>query len=289
LNPQPTATPSGTPPPSSLPRPPAVSHLNEQAAPHCAGEVTSNGCVTPPAPPPNPPVAVTIGNPPVTSPPNGSGSGNRNVPTPCQDLTGPSGCQNSGGLTPGLRGGVPPTVQNQIGQTQPSAPAPLRMVVLPPSCTGTCDVFRALGEVLPDFAEKLENLNFDGLPEVEPPVFGGGPNTLHPFLPNRPLAPTTLPVEPMDEINNAIDLANDVKTLADLTNQSNEPEDYAKNCQDGFISAAWKAFTSGEGSYREKAKAAKDSVKQCIHDAIKHIEDTIANGGDDPTASSEDN
>ena len=50
-----------------------------------------------------------------------------------------------------------------------------------------------------------------------------------------------------------------------------------------------KAFTASEGSYVGKAKAAKESVTKCIKAAVKHIKDTIANGGVDPAASSEDN
>jgi hypothetical protein len=74
----------------------------------CNGAVTSNGCEPANTPPPNKPTSVTIGNQPVRSQPvstasNNSTGGDRNVPTPCQDLTGPYGCRPTGGASMPLR------------------------------------------------------------------------------------------------------------------------------------------------------------------------------------------
>ncbi len=74
-------------------------------------------------------------------------------------------------------------------------------------------------------------------------------------------------------------LADKSKALRDFTDENNEPEDYAEKCRDGFLDAAWKAFSAKEGSYGEKAKAARDSLRQCWISTLKHIEDTLANGG----------
>jgi hypothetical protein len=87
-------------------------------------DMTSNGTVVPPAPSPTPPVQVTV--PGMTIPPNnGAGApSNNNIPTPCQDLTGPSGCQNTGGVKvtpPSLP--PAPVVQAPPRTTPPNKPA----------------------------------------------------------------------------------------------------------------------------------------------------------------------
>jgi hypothetical protein len=152
-----------------------------------------------------------------------------------------------------------------------------------------CEVLRSVGEVLPDLAEKLDNIKPEAISDVELPLYNGGPNTFHPYLPRRPLPLPSEPESPLAVINDAKDLASDWKTLSDLTDKNKEPEDYAAACRNGFLDAAWKAFTASEGSYREKAKAAKDSLKQCWKAAAKHITETIADGGIDFNPSSEDN
>jgi hypothetical protein len=68
----------------------------------CGGDATSNGCTPNAAPISNPPPSVFIGNKPISSSPPAAGlnnpGGDRNVPTPCQDLSGSSGCPNAGGI-----------------------------------------------------------------------------------------------------------------------------------------------------------------------------------------------
>ena len=81
----------------------AAPAVSPKSAP-CDGTLTSNGCQPAPAPPPRPPINVTIGGKPPASPQptvgyNNSNGGNRNVPTPCQDLTGPYGCRPTGGAS----------------------------------------------------------------------------------------------------------------------------------------------------------------------------------------------
>jgi hypothetical protein len=152
-----------------------------------------------------------------------------------------------------------------------------------------CDVLKTVGEVLPDLAEKLDSIKTETINDVEPPLYDGGPNTLRPFLPRRPLAPITTPDDPLDAINDMKDMASNAQALSDLADKNKEADDYAQTCRNGFADAAWKAFTAKEGSYAEKAKAAKDSLKQCWKASVKHIEDTIASGGVDPDASLEDN
>lgn len=123
VQPQPTQSKVGTVPPvapgtaqpshikPSLP-PPAVRTAKPASAASpksepCNGAVTSNGCQPVNAPSPPPPINVTIGNKPTTSPPQTVGynnsTGDRNVPTPCQDLTGPYGCRPTGGASMPLR------------------------------------------------------------------------------------------------------------------------------------------------------------------------------------------
>jgi hypothetical protein len=142
-----------------------------------------------------------------------------------------------------------------------------------------CDVLTSVGEVLPDLAEKLSNIKPETIVDAEPPLFDGGPNTLHPFLPRSPLAPVSEPQDPVDFLTDMKDFANSSKALSDLINENKEPEDYASHCQDKYLDAAWKAFTAREGSYFEKAKAARDSVTECLKKTAKFIVDKLANGG----------
>jgi hypothetical protein len=73
-----------------------------------AKDVNSNGAPVPaPSPTPAPPTLVVQGM--QTNEQNSNGGSNFNVPTPCQDLIGVNGCQNSG---------ASPTVQAQINQAQ---------------------------------------------------------------------------------------------------------------------------------------------------------------------------
>ena len=210
--------------------------------------------------------------------------------TSCSDITGTGG--GPGPTNCMQNNGIPPNLQRQINQSQASlqgGPTPPRVVVLPPPQCNMCDVLKTVGEVLPDFAEKLDNIKMETINDVEPPLFDGGPNTLHPFLPPTPLAPVTDQQDPLDAINDMKDLASNAKALSDLTGKDKEPEDYAQKCQDGFLDAAWKAFTAKDGSYAQKAKAARDSLKECWKAAAKHIEDTLTNGGVHSDSSSGDN
>ena len=152
-----------------------------------------------------------------------------------------------------------------------------------------CDALKTVGEVLPDLAEKLKDIKPETISDVEPPLFDGGPNTLRPYLPRRPLVPVTRLHDPLDTINDVKEIASGFKALSDLADKKNEPEDYAQTCQDGYLDASWKAFTAKEGSYGEKAKAAKDSLKNCWKAAVKHIEERLAGPGIDPDVSFEDN
>ena len=205
------------------------------------------------------------------------------------DGAGPTNC--------GPSSGVPANVQAQMAQAQPpaqaqaepAAPSPRRAVVLALTQCKMCDVLKSVGEVLPDLAEKLNDIKAETIIDAEPPLFDGGPNTVRPFLPRRPLAPVSALEDPVKNLDDIKDITSDIKELSELAEKNKEPEDYAEKCRDGFLDAAWKAFTASEGSYVGKAKAAKESVTKCIKAAVKHIKDTIANGGVDPAASSEDN
>jgi hypothetical protein len=150
-----------------------------------------------------------------------------------------------------------------------------------------CDVLRTVGEGLPDFAERLDNIKLETISDTNLPLLDGGPNTLHPYLPPGPLAPVTKSHDPLDAIDDIKDIANDAKALNDLRGKNKEAEDYAEKCEDGFLDAAWKAFTANDGSYFKKAKAAKESIKNCLKAAAKHIESTLANGGIDTDPLSE--
>ncbi len=129
VQPQPTQTKVGSVPPAppataqpshikpSLP-PPTV--RSSKAAAPCNGTITSNGCQPAPAPAPPPPINVTIGGKPTASPQptvgyNNSSGGNRNVPTPCQDLTGPYGCRPTGGASTSM-----PVVRRTPAGPQPT-------------------------------------------------------------------------------------------------------------------------------------------------------------------------
>jgi hypothetical protein len=206
----------------------------------------------------------------------------------CSDITGTGGA--GGPINCPQSSGIPSKLQSQINQAQLS-PQPMvpRVVILPPPQCKMCDVLRTVGEVLPDLAEKLDSIKPETINDVSPPLFDGGPNTLHPFLPRTPLAPITEPQDPIETISDTKKFADDAKALSDLSDKDKEAEDYAKKCQDGFLDAAWKSFTAKDGSYGEKAKAAKDSVKKCWKAAVKHIEDTIASGGVDPDITLGDN
>jgi hypothetical protein len=91
-----------------------------KAAGPCNGlPVTSNGCTPAAAPPAPPPINVVIGNQPVAPTGGAPSSGNpKNVPTPCQDLTGPFGCRNAGQI-PNMTGASSPqigTLRQQLRQ-----------------------------------------------------------------------------------------------------------------------------------------------------------------------------
>lgn len=203
---------------------------------------------------------------------------------PCSDITGTGGASGSSNCT--QSNGIPQNLQGQINRPPSNLQAgPRQVVVLAPPQCNMCDVLKSVGEVLPDLAEKLDKIKPEAINDVEGPLFDGGPNTLHPYLPRRPLAPVTAPEDPIDNIEG---LVNDAKALRDLTDKAKDPEDYAEKCQDGFLDSSWKAFRAKDGSYGEKAKAARDSLKKCWKEAFKHIEDTITNGGVDPNAASED-
>jgi hypothetical protein len=205
---------------------------------------------------------------------------------PCSDITGtgggsgPSNCTQSNGMPRNLPGQVSRSPSNS-----PAAPAPRHVVVVAPPQCNMCDVLKSVGEVLPDLAEKLDKIKPEAIGDVEPPLFDGGPNTLHPYLPRRPLTPVTESDDPLDTLE---DIASNAKALKDFTEKNKEPEEYGEICQDGFLEASWKAFRAKDSSYGEKAKAARDSLKKCWKAAVKHIEDTITNGGADPNAASED-
>jgi hypothetical protein len=214
--------------------------------------------------------------------------------TPCSTITGP-------GMTSG--GPCPPTNQkpataNQKFDAAKASPAPTRsgapspryprvVVLSPPQCR-MCDVLKTMGEVVPDLAEKLNGLKYEAINDAEPPLFDGGPNTLRPYLPRRPLAPVTGSHEPLEAITDMKDIASGIKALSDLADKTKEADDYAQVCQDDFIDAAWTAFTAKEGSYFEKTKAARDSLKNCWKEAVKHIEDTLTKGMVDPATPLED-
>jgi len=273
-----------------------IANAQAQAAASCNGTLTSNGCIPSAPPPSNAPTSVTIGNKPIpsqqASTPQNDSTGDRNVPTPCQDLSGPSGCQNAGAISGGSPGLT--TAPSAAGPALAPAPASTlpRVVMLSlPQCSMMCDVLTTVGEVLPDFAEKLDAIKPETIHDIELPLYDGGPNTQHPFLPRRPLAPVT--AEPEDLIDNADfikDVAGDFKTLADLGDKTDEPEDHAKNCRNGFLDGAWKSFTAGPHGYFQKAKAATDSLVQCFKETVNDIGDKFANGVVvDPDALPEDN
>ncbi len=201
----------------------------------------------------------------------------------CSTITGLPGEDNSAPC-PQHNGSVHPPTRTAVN-TPPAAGgvAPSRPVAalsLPP-CE-MCDVLTAAGEILPDLAQKLDHIKPEIINDVEGPLYDGGPNTLHPYLPRRALVPVSQPETPLDTIKEMKDIASNFKDMSDAIDTNKEPEDYAQTCQNSFLDAAWKAFTAKEGSYREKAKAAKDSLKTCWKAALKHIEETVANGGIDP-------
>lgn len=206
-------------------------------------------------------------------------------PSSCSDITGTGGGSAPSNCVQSLRG--PVNIQTQITQLQPVSPSPPKVVVVPLPVV-QCNLCEVASAAL-DLAEKLNNLGPESIPDPEAPLFNGGPSTLRPYLSSRPLPTVTEPDDPFDELDKMKDIADDTEALSDLADQAKGPDDYAQKCEDSFLGAAWKAFTAKEGSYREKAKAAEDSLKTCWKVAFKHIEDTIANGGEDPNASSEVN
>jgi hypothetical protein len=209
--------------------------------------------------------------PPAATTPSSSGS--------CSDITGTGGGPGRSNCTPS--NGVPPNIQSEINQAQSNtnAPPPPHVVVMPPPQCSGCDALITVGELVPDLAEKLNNIRPETINDVEPPRFDGGPNTLHPFLPRSPLAPVSEPEDPVQFIDEMKDIANKSKALSDLADKNNEPEDYAKNCQDKYLDGAWKAFTAKDGSYGERAKAAMDSFWGCLKKTFKYMEDTLSKGG----------
>jgi hypothetical protein len=167
----------------------------------------------------------------------------------CSDITGLGGGSGPSNCAPSS--GVPPNIQPQINQPQPNMNAPSHVVVLPAPQCRMCDVLTSVGEVLPEFAEKLSNIKLETIVDAEPPLFDGGPNTLHPFLPRRPLAPVSEAEDPVDFLAAMKDLADSSKALSDLIEENNEPEDYAKHCQETFLDTAWKTFTEAGQRWRE--------------------------------------
>jgi hypothetical protein len=245
---------------------------------------------TPPAPPP---INITVGGNKPPARPQQLPVAAAGPSTNCSTITGsgmsgpgPANCGTGGSFN--TTGASSPTA-NQAPQQSTTSNQPPRLVVLSPPQCSMCDVLKTVGEVLPDLAEKLKSIGPEAINEVEPPLFDGGPNTLHPFLPRGPLVPVTEPQTLPETIEAVKGVADDFKALGDLTDKDKEAEDYAQACQDGFLDAAWKAFTAKDGGYREKAKAAEDSLKKCWKAAIKHIEDTVANGGVDANVPLEDN
>ena len=182
----------------------------------------------------------------------------------------------------------PPLKPQSVGGTSAPRTQPPRTVSLSPPTCNTCDVLRSVGEILPDLAEKLDNLKTESIKDVEWNRFDGGPNTLRPFLPRGPLSPTSKAPNPLEEINTLKELSGDLKELSELTEKNKEPEDYAEICQNSYLDASWKAFTSHEGSYLEKAKAGREALKKCWDAAKKHIKDTVA-GAFKPDAAEENN
>jgi hypothetical protein len=225
--------------------------------------------------------------------------------SPCSTITGP-------GMTSG--GPCPPTVKKPTTANQkfdaaraPRVPTPgtprvvvpktPRVVVLsPPQCIG-CDFLKAAGEVLPDFGERLDGIEYEEI--KEPPPFDRGANTPPPLLPRRLPAAVTKArdahealkaidglLETIDDMD-LKDIADRFETLSDLLgDKPKEGGDYAKECRSGFIDAAWIAIK--EDSYFEKVKAAKDSLKNCWKATVKHIKDTLTRGLVDPATSLED-
>jgi hypothetical protein len=217
----------------------------------------------------------------------------------CSDITGlgpSSGSAPTNCSTQGPSPGTPPPPNVQVPINQPnqqkvaaaSPPPPPRVVVLPPPQCTMCDVLRSVGELLPDLAEKLDNIKPETITDAEPLPFDGGPTTQPPFLPRDRLVPVVAEQDPPLDADDMKNIADEAQTLSDLADKNKESEDYAENCRNGFVDAAWKAFTAKDGSYGEKAKAARDSLKECWKAAAKHIEDTLANGGIDSDSFSGD-
>jgi hypothetical protein len=136
----------------------------------CSGEVTSNGCVPSSPPPPPPPINVTNAPPPqqpVASAGNAGSGNSKNIPTPCQDLTGSAGCEGGG------------QVANPVGP--PSSPPPNRessqqatggFTVAVPSVNDLGDAGRTVQELLgtlPDHPDPSVSSAL-GAPKAMPPA-----------------------------------------------------------------------------------------------------------------------
>jgi hypothetical protein len=207
----------------------------------------------------------------------------------CSTITGlPGGDSSAPCPQPG--GSVIPLPPARGGASAPPAAAPARprVVLLPPPSCSMCNVLITVGEVLPDLAEKLNNIKPETINDVGPLLYDGGARTLT-VVPRRALAPITEAVDPLQQIDDIKDIADNLETLSDLAGKDKEPTDYAQACRGQFVDAAWKSFTSKDGGYYEKAKAASDSLINCWREAFKHIGDAVAKPVIDPDVSFEDN
>jgi hypothetical protein len=131
---------TGTAPSSAVtPSPTGQSHISLPGLPGAAPakRVASRDETSPMPPPPTVVVQGMQVNPP--SPGNGS---RFNVPTPCQDLTGASGCVNSG---------ASPAVQAQINQAQASLRQANRIREIDPSYDGKRQAIENLYKAAADF------------------------------------------------------------------------------------------------------------------------------------------
>jgi hypothetical protein len=205
-----------------------------------ASRDTSNGTIPPPAAPLAPPVQMTAQGMTVTSPANnpggsGAGSGNsnsNNIPTPCQDLRGPSGCQNSGGV---------------VLRSAPSAPGGVRQAA--PRTTPPNNVANDLGDAGRTVQEILGTLpNSNNSVPFEQGIPGVSPSSSSPSLgsvSSPPRRDASLPPA-----------ANEAKS--DPTSEKDDDhseltEEEAKVCRQAF-----KEYLSGENSGSERLRKAKE-------------------------------
>jgi len=157
----------------------------------------------------------------------------------------------------------------------PAAAFPRIMLLPPPRCK-FCGTLVSVGELVPDLAEKLRGIEFETVGEPpELPLFDGGPNTLRPYLPRRPLAAVSKLDDPIEFFEELKDASDNYKSVRELMDKPEQADEFDKQCRNSFVDAGWKSFRAKEGDYSEKMKAARDSLKNCWKAAGEKIVEAL--------------